>query len=90
MAMSKLEAIMDIFRSYGKSETPVAIIQNGTTKEEKIVIGTVKDIFFKATYEEISNPAIIIVGEVVKLHPSLLSSAINEQTNGQLFQKRSL
>src|SRR5688572_32299721 len=44
MAMSKLEAIMDIFRTYGKSDTPVAIIQNGTTKKEKMVIGTVKDI----------------------------------------------
>lgn len=90
MAMSKLETIMDIFRSHGKADTPVAIIQNGTTKEEKMVIGTVKDIFFKASYEEMSNPAIIIVGEVVKLHPSLISSAINEQTNGQLFQRRSL
>lgn len=90
MAMSKLEAIMDIFKTHGKSDTPVAIIQNGTTKEEKMVIGTVKDIFFKATYENMGNPAIIIVGEVVKLHPSLLSSAINEQTNGQLFQKPSL
>jgi uroporphyrin-III C-methyltransferase len=90
MAMSKLEAIMDIFRTHGKSDTPVAIIQNGTTKEEKMVIGTVKDIFFKATYEGIGNPAIIIVGEVVKLHPSLLKSTINEQTKEGIFQKKSL
>jgi len=90
MAMSKLEAIMDIFSSYGKSDTPVAIIQNGTTKEEKMIIGTVKDIFFKATYEGMGNPAIIIVGEVVKLHPSLLKSAINEHTKGEVFHKRSL
>ncbi|HLO38624.1 MAG TPA: uroporphyrinogen-III C-methyltransferase [Lacibacter sp.] len=90
MAMSKLEGIMDIFRTYGKSDTPVAIIQNGTTKDEKMIIGTVKDIFFKASYEGIGNPAIIIVGEVVKLHPSLLKSAINEQTRDGIFQKKSL
>ena len=35
MAMSKLEAIMDIFKEYGKQDTPVAIIQDGTTAEEK-------------------------------------------------------
>ena len=72
MAMSKLEAIMDIFLAQGKAETPVAIIQDGTTDKEKIVIGKVKDIAFKSQYEGLGNPAVIMVGEVVKLHPSLL------------------
>ncbi len=70
MAMSKLEAIMDIFSGMGKPDTPVAIIQDGTTEKEKIIIGKVKDIFFKAQFEGIKNPAIIIIGEVVNLHPS--------------------
>jgi uroporphyrin-III C-methyltransferase len=73
MAMSKLEAIMDIFIRNGKSETPVAIIQEGTTEKEKMVIGTVKDIFFKSQYAGLANPAIILIGEVVKLHPSLIN-----------------
>lgn len=80
MAMSKLEAIMDIFKEYGKGNTPVAIIQNGTTEQEKIVIGTVKNIFFKAQYEGLCNPAVIVVGEVVRLHPSLLKHEIHELT----------
>lgn len=80
MAMSKLEAIMDIFKLYGKEDTPVAIIQNGTTKAEKVVLGTVKDIFFRATHTEISNPAIIIVGEVVRSHPSYLLSTVKQQS----------
>lgn len=71
MAMSKLEAIMEIFAGYGKSDTPVAIIQDGTTSRERMVIGTVRDIVYKSQYEELGNPAIIIIGEVVKLHPSL-------------------
>jgi uroporphyrin-III C-methyltransferase len=90
MAMSKLEAIMDIFSSHGKSETPVAIIQNGTTKDEKVVIGSVRDIVFKAAYAGFCNPAIIIVGEVVNLHPSLLTSAINQKSKAAQFQKPSL
>ncbi len=71
---------MDIFSSHGKQDTPVAIIQNGTTAEEKMVIGSVRDICFKAEYAGLANPAIIVVGEVVRLHPSLLSTAISQQT----------
>lgn len=71
MAMSKLETIMEIFAEHGKSETPVAIIQDGTTDKEKMVIGKVKDIYYRAQYAAITNPAIIMVGEVVNLHPSL-------------------
>lgn len=67
MAMNKLEAIMELFAANGKSATPVAIIQNGTTPQEKTVIGTVRDIAYKAQYEGLSNPAIIVVGEVVGL-----------------------
>lgn len=76
MAMSKLEAIMELFQQYGKKETPVAIIQDGTTAKEKIVIGTVKDIAFRSQHAGITNPAIIIVGEVVSLHPSFLKTYI--------------
>jgi uroporphyrin-III C-methyltransferase len=74
MAMSKLEMIMEIFSQNGKSQTPVAIIQNGTTNREKMVIGKVNDIYFKAQYAGLTNPAIIMVGEVVNLHPSLLKA----------------
>lgn len=86
MAMSKLEGIMDIFKEYGKQDTPVAIIQNGTTADEKWIIGCVKDISFKAEYENITNPAIIVVGEVVRLHPSLLKEKLDQQVTGLLLR----
>jgi uroporphyrin-III C-methyltransferase len=85
MAMSKLEMIMDIFSKNGKGQTPVAIIQNGTTDREKMVIGKVNDIYFKAQYAGITNPAIIMVGEVVNLHPSLLKANLQSVQN-QLSQ----
>lgn len=68
MAMSKLEAITDIFRAAGKAQTPVAIIQNGTLPGARMVTGTVTDILFKVQHAGISNPAIIMIGEVVNLH----------------------
>ncbi|MDB5250305.1 MAG: cobA [Segetibacter sp.] len=78
MAMSKLETIMEIFAEHGKKETPVAIIQDGTTDKEKMVIGKVKDIYYRAQHAGLTNPAIIMVGEVVNLHPSLIKEYTNK------------
>ena len=68
MAMSKLETIMDIFTQHGKADTPVAIIENATLPHERCITGRVRDIFFKASYHQLQNPAVIVVGEVVALH----------------------
>lgn len=65
MGMSKLGEIMQLFKKEGKMETPVAIIQNGTTEHEKIGIGTVTSIEDKVREQQLSNPAIIVIGEVV-------------------------
>lgn len=88
MAMSKLEAIVDIFREYGKQDTPVAIIQNGTMPSEKWVIGSVKDIVFKVEFAGITNPAIIVVGEVVHLHPSQLKEKLQHQITDNFLSKQ--
>jgi uroporphyrin-III C-methyltransferase len=72
MAMSKLEQIMDIFIAYGKGTTPAAIIQHGSTPQEKMIRGTVRDISYQAQYHNMSNPSIIIIGEVVALQPAQL------------------
>jgi uroporphyrin-III C-methyltransferase len=45
----------------------------------KMVIGTVRDIQFKAQYQGLSNPAVIVVGDVVKLHPSLVKEVAVSQ-----------
>ncbi|RPA69987.1 uroporphyrinogen-III C-methyltransferase [Cyclobacteriaceae bacterium YHN15] len=66
MGTKKLPAIVKAFLQAGKSDLPVAIIQNGTTKEERYVAGTIQDIQSKAAQSNIAAPAIIIVGEVVR------------------------
>lgn len=73
MAMSKLEAIAEMFAAYGKGETPVAIIQNGTMPNAKMVTGKVKDIYFRAQHAGLTNPAVIIIGEVVNLRSKLFA-----------------
>ncbi|MGN7721637.1 uroporphyrinogen-III C-methyltransferase [Chitinophaga sp. 22620] len=71
MAMSRIGAIMDIFREAGKGSVPVAVIQNGTTDQERIITGAVSDIATVAEAQGIENPAIIVVGEVVKWREQL-------------------
>ena len=76
MGMSKLKEIVAIFEGHGKAQTPVAIIQNGTTDQEKYVFGTVQDIAEKVLKSRITNPAVIVIGEVVGLHNTQFSSLI--------------
>jgi uroporphyrin-III C-methyltransferase len=63
--MSKLEEIVAIFESESKGKTPVAIIQNGTTPQEKVGIGTIETIREVVAENKLSSPAIIVIGEVV-------------------------
>lgn len=66
MGMSKLTQIIDLFQKESKGETPVAIIQNGTTAQEKIGVGTINTIEQVVVEQQLSSPAIIVIGEVVK------------------------
>ncbi|HKZ38050.1 MAG TPA: uroporphyrinogen-III C-methyltransferase [Chryseolinea sp.] len=66
MGLRKIKEIMALFESHGKSDTPVAVIQNGTLPNQKNVLGTVSTIAGLATLEEVGPPAIIVVGEVVR------------------------
>tara|TARA_R110000868_G_scaffold69537_2_gene204607 strand:+ start:1444 stop:2259 length:816 start_codon:yes stop_codon:yes gene_type:complete len=82
MGMSKLPAIVALFQEEGKSATPIAIIQNGTRENEKIGIATISTILDEVEKQQLTNPAIILIGEVVT-HRAALASAIEtyKQTN---------
>lgn len=66
MGTKKLGEIVQVYRKFGKNDLPIAIIQSGTTREEKIVAGYISDIEQKAKEAQAEAPAIIIIGEVVK------------------------
>jgi uroporphyrin-III C-methyltransferase len=65
MGMSKLDQIVALFQKESKGEMPVAIIQNGTTPQEKVGIGTVDTIQEIVAKNNLGSPAIIVIGEVV-------------------------
>jgi len=72
MGMNNLERITELFRQEGKGETPVAIIQNGSLPEERIGLGSVNTIVSVVKEQKLSSPAIIVIGEVVSLHPEYI------------------
>jgi uroporphyrin-III C-methyltransferase len=69
MGLHKLAEIAEIFKNEGKKRLPAAIIQSGSTVEEKVVIGVVDTIAELAEENKIAAPALLIFGEVVSLHP---------------------
>lgn len=81
MGMGKLDEIVSIFSSEGKAETPIAIIQNGTTQFEKCGIGTIDTIQKIVSEKQLSSPAIIVIGEVVNQRVVLnsIKNGVNQQ-----------
>ncbi len=52
-------------------KTPVAVIQNGTTKNHKIITGNVSNISKLVAKNKIKPPSIIIIGKVVNLSKTI-------------------
>jgi uroporphyrin-III C-methyltransferase len=72
MGMSKLPQIVRLFQAENKNKLPVAIIQRGTTAQEKLGIGTVDTIENIVKVRDLKNPAIIVFGEVVKHRQTII------------------
>lgn len=69
MGLNKLKDIVKLYQQEHKNRLPVAVIQNGSTEEEKLAIGIVDTIVELVEEKGIKAPAILVFGEVVSLHP---------------------
>jgi uroporphyrin-III C-methyltransferase len=70
MGLHRLSFIVEKLIEIGKpKDFPIAVISRGTWRDEKTVTGTLEDIYEKA--KDLPTPALIVVGEVVKLHEEL-------------------
>ncbi len=67
MGMHRLEEIISIFLEQNKQNVPIAIIQNGTLPDEKMVTGTICNILKEVKEKDMKSPAVIIIGEVIRL-----------------------
>jgi uroporphyrin-III C-methyltransferase len=72
MGIGQIEEIsFNLIKAGLAKETEVAVIENGTTKEQRIVKGSLENIVYEIKKAEIKPPAIIIIGKVVSLQENL-------------------
>ncbi|ADB41372.1 uroporphyrinogen-III C-methyltransferase [Spirosoma linguale] len=76
MGMSKLTEICTLFSEAGRGHLPMAIVQNGTRPDEQCVIGQVWNMPQLAAEQGVGAPAVLVIGEVVALHPSYLAESM--------------
>ncbi len=69
MGLVGLQNICQQLIAHGMSEDmPIALIQQGTTQNQKVLVGTLSTMAAIVAAEEVKAPTLIIVGRVVKLH----------------------
>lgn len=72
MGLIGLPIITKQLMAHGRaSHTPVALVQQGTTQNQRVLIGDLANIAKLAVDEEIKAPTLLIIGEVVNLHNKL-------------------
>jgi uroporphyrin-III C-methyltransferase / precorrin-2 dehydrogenase / sirohydrochlorin ferrochelatase len=72
MGLHGVPAICKGLTSHGMpASTPVALIQQGTTPNQRVFVSTLEDLPELVQRERIKPPTLIIVGDVVQLHEKL-------------------
>ncbi|WP_280771429.1 uroporphyrinogen-III C-methyltransferase [Salipaludibacillus daqingensis] len=72
MGVGNIKMIQEQLLFHGRpAHTPVALVRWGTTKNQETLTGTLENISQKVAESTFRSPAIIVVGEVVKLREKL-------------------
>lgn len=72
MAVKNLDVLVQKLIENGRDpETPVAVVRWGTRADQRTIVSTLKDITSSVTESEIKPPAVVIIGEVVRLRDTL-------------------
>jgi uroporphyrin-III C-methyltransferase/precorrin-2 dehydrogenase/sirohydrochlorin ferrochelatase len=70
MGVAKLrESAAALAESGMPSDTPVGIVENGYMPEQRVTIGTLATIADQAEATGVANPAVIVIGDVVRVSP---------------------
>jgi uroporphyrin-III C-methyltransferase / precorrin-2 dehydrogenase / sirohydrochlorin ferrochelatase len=72
MGLGHLQQILQRLREHGAPDSrAAAIVEQGTRATQRVVTGTLADLHLKAGEVRIESPALLIVGEVTRLHDTL-------------------
>ncbi|MCD0481261.1 uroporphyrinogen-III C-methyltransferase [Streptacidiphilus sp. ASG 303] len=69
MAVERIGAIADTLMAHGRAaDTPVAVVQEGTTAAQRRVDATLATVAAVVAAEDVRPPAVVVVGDVVSVH----------------------
>ncbi|MGZ6834132.1 MAG: uroporphyrinogen-III C-methyltransferase, partial [Mycobacteriaceae bacterium] len=69
MAVKRLDAIASSLMSYGRpGDSPVSVIQEGTTRTQRILRTTLAQLAADVRDQGIRPPAVVVIGAVAGLH----------------------
>jgi len=72
MGLNSLPIITQNLIDFGmRKDMPIALVQEGTTDNQKVVVSTISRVNAKILKNDIQSPVIIIIGEVVKLRKTI-------------------
>lgn len=54
------------------TDKPAALVQQGTTQQQKVWVSTIAELPEVAEREQPVAPTMVVIGDVVKLHSSLM------------------
>jgi uroporphyrin-III C-methyltransferase/precorrin-2 dehydrogenase/sirohydrochlorin ferrochelatase len=82
MGVVKSPHIQEQLISHGRAtSTPVAIIENGTRKNQRVFTTTLNNLAAEIELQQIQSPALLIIGEVAALHQELAWFGKTNQTS---------
>lgn len=79
MGMKKLQEISGLFAQFGKATTPVAVIQNGSLPNERVLKSDIENVAEEVEKEGMGAPAIIVIGETVSLYEKEIVPLVRQQ-----------
>jgi siroheme synthase len=86
MASKNIKSLAELLLRYSKRPlTPLAVIEQATTRHQQIHISTLKDSVADFAGKEFSSPSLIIIGDVVQMHTSF--NWFSADTGGTVFNE---
>jgi uroporphyrin-III C-methyltransferase len=71
MGVNRVEELQKVLAEVRDPETPVAVIQEGTTASQRVFVTTLSKLSVTIKENNVRSPAVIVVGEVIKLRNKL-------------------
>jgi len=79
MGLGHLDTILARLREHGvPAERAAAVVEQGTQSKQRVVTGTLADLAEKTRAADVQSPALLIVGEVTRLHDTLRWFNVND------------